>query len=140
MFGDLFGYEYERILKLTKDKLKEKNNNIILKKAYDDIQKKYDEIQTIIQQTFEVDTIIKKEDPVTIKWTIEDVITTVKELYYYRQGTAGGFMTKLFDLIGKADPWNKRRLSYAFPVVLYVYNLWYNCESEEEFFKNYNII
>lgn len=36
-------------------------------------------------------------------------------LYYWQRGTAGSFTSALFELIGKADTFNKYKLSKGFP-------------------------
>jgi|GEM_PF-3546807 len=40
----------------------------------------------------------------------------VQELYFWQQGTGGGFQSSLFELFKKADVGNRRKLSMAFPM------------------------
>ncbi len=68
--------------------------------------------------------------------TMEDAI---RELYFYKKGTAGGFATQLFDLIGKADVYNRVKIARGFPEVIKAYLEWQSSPNEAEFFKSYGL-
>lgn len=67
-----------------------------------------------------------------IEISLED---SIRELYFWKNGTAGSFTSCLFELIGKADLHNKELISKSFPNVVKAYDLWYHAPSEEQFFK-----
>jgi hypothetical protein len=48
----------------------------------------------------------------------------IRELYFYKQGTAGGFQTALFDLFFRADEENKKRLAFGFPGHYLALQMW----------------
>lgn len=60
-------------------------------------------------------------------------------VYYWTKGTAGGFMTALIDLFGKADMENSIRLSMGFPLIAEALRELSFCKDEEDFKEKYNL-
>jgi len=68
-----------------------------------------------------------------------EITNAVRELYFWRRGTAGGFMTALFDLFCKADPNNFQRLGLGFPAHALAVCMWRDARSESEFFEGFGV-
>ena len=70
----------------------------------------------------------------------EAVLKAIRQLYIHFNSNGDHFTSKLFDLIAKADIFNKQRLSQGFPAEVMAYNLWMSFPGDSEtFFKSYGI-
>lgn len=65
----------------------------------------------------------------------------IRELYFYRNGTASGFNEQLFDLIKKADLNNKEKIRKGFPSEVAAIDLW-NISGNygDDLFKEYGLL
>lgn len=62
----------------------------------------------------------------------------VKELYYSLYGTnPTNYHARLYELIGKADIFNKARLRGAYPVEVQVFDDWQNSIEGPKFFERF---
>jgi len=66
----------------------------------------------------------------------ETLREAIKELYFWQYGDATNFTAKLYELIGKADPVNRMKLSLAFPYEVLAFKQWERAEVIEQFFKD----
>lgn len=77
---------------------------------------------------------------VSLRVTQAEFLAAVRELYFWRKGTSGGFSTRLFDLFLTADPQNFERLRAGFQAEALAIECWRNSSGEEEFFKSHGVI
>jgi len=66
-----------------------------------------------------------------------DIKKAREEVFYYYNGTAGGFATALLDLMGKADSSNKARLGLGFPFVAQALRECNSCKDNQEFYNKF---
>lgn len=58
------------------------------------------------------------------------------ELFLWQYARNDSFTCMLFDLIGKADFMNRRRLWQAFPKAVFAWEAWQSSEDPEKFFRD----
>lgn len=61
------------------------------------------------------------------------------EVWCWQHSNSGCFTQKLFDLIQKADPDNRKKLAGAFPELYEAWELWYLSPDPEQFFLHHGI-
>lgn len=66
----------------------------------------------------------------------KQIIRGVEKLYAWRKGE-NTFSGILFDLIAKADRENLDLIDRAFPLEVFVYQLWQRADSEKDFFTEW---
>ena len=71
--------------------------------------------------------------------TREDLERAAHELYYWQHVGAMNFTSRLFNLIHKADPENRKRLTKCFPVEVAIWESWYSSSHPEEFYKLWKV-
>lgn len=67
------------------------------------------------------------------------LLLACRELYFWQHGTASGFHTSLFDLIGRADMNNRMKIAKGFPHEVQAYAAWELSKDPEQFFKDLNL-
>ena len=70
----------------------------------------------------------------------EQIRGAVWELFNARERGADNFKAELYRLIAKADPWNRIKLFYAFPLEVAVFKTWESSNSETDFYKKWGIL
>jgi hypothetical protein len=58
------------------------------------------------------------------------------ELFLWQYARSDSFTSMLFDLIGKADEHNRRRIWVAFPKAVFAWECWYFSGDPEKFFRD----
>ncbi len=69
----------------------------------------------------------------------EEIIKAKRELYFWKYSYTGCFSNMLYDLIVKADKYNREKLSKAFPEYVDAYTLWYNDSSPERLLIKWSV-
>lgn len=62
----------------------------------------------------------------------------IHELWYWRVGDGTNFHSKLYNLIAKADRWNRERIRLGFPEEVKAFEQWENAD-EKKLFESYGI-
>lgn len=61
----------------------------------------------------------------------------IRQLYYRQSSYSDCFSNMLYDLIAKADPANRARLSKGFPEYVLAFQMWAEAPLEGEFFLTF---
>jgi len=69
----------------------------------------------------------------------EEIIKAKRELYFWQYGYTGSFSNRLYDLIGKADMFNKERIRAGFPEYVEVYEIWCKDSSPEQLLIKWSV-
>lgn len=74
----------------------------------------------------------------------EDLYEAIQQLYLWQHGSHDSFTTRftnmIFLMFQKADSFNILKMARGFPEHFIAYKLWYESETQREFFKYWNMI
>lgn len=69
----------------------------------------------------------------------ETIGEAVQALYFWQCGTASGFETRLFEIIGASDEHNRARLRLAFQAEVDAWQQWHDAPSPSGFFAGFGL-
>lgn len=69
--------------------------------------------------------------------TEDDLNKARKLLFYWQTNPSDNFASRVFDLMGKADPINTRNLMRGFPVECQVWSEWFESKDPDALFRSW---